>query len=221
TLNAEATAESKGLAGQLWIDQAKMDLEPGNYFLAARVTDPRSGRLQIYRQDVEVEAYVLPTLMMSDLEVAGKIVELSTPEVGKFMRGDVEVVPLPSHTFAPAQAVYLYYEVYNLFRNEVGQTRYKVDYAVRGVSESAGARLLRGIGKLLGVTRDDEGVKISYEHQGASDNESVYIALDLDATEGQKMEISVTVTDLIRTGRPEQVKSVTVMIGDKRSAALR
>lgn len=221
TLNAEATTSDTRLEGLLWVDQAQFSLAPGSYFLAARVTDPSSGRLQIFRQDVEVEAYLSPTLMVSDLEVAGKIVELDKNEVGKFVRGDVEVVPLPSRTFAPEQAVYLYYEVYNLFRDDVGQTRYKVDYAVRGVSEKAGARLLRGIGKLLGITRDDEGVKISYEHQGTSEKESVYIALDLGATGGQRMEISVTVTDLVRAGKPKQIKSVTVVIGDKQSAASR
>ena len=220
TLHTEATAQNEGLDGQLWVDQVQIPVHPGSYFLAARVTDPRSGRLQIFRQDVAVEPYLSANLMVSDLEVAGKIVELATPESGKFIRGDVEVVPLPSRTFAPGQPVYLYYEVYNLLRNDVGQTRYRVDYAVNGVSENAGARLLRGIGKLLGVIRDDEGVKISYEHEGLSEKEAVYVALDLGATEGQRMEISVTVTDLVRMGNPKRVKSVTVVVGDKRAAAL-
>jgi len=150
--------------------------------------------------------------------VAGQIVELTTEEPGKLLHGEWEVVPLPSRTFLPEQAVFLYYEVYNLFRDEVGQTRFQVDYTVRGVTKSAGARLLRGRGKLLGITRDDEGVKVSYEHQGESDQEPVYVALDLGATKGQRMAIAVTVTDLVRAGKPRRTKSVTVVVGDDASA---
>ena len=168
-----------------------------------------------------MEPYTSPILMVSDLVVAGKIEELGASDMGKFVRGDVEVVPLPSRTFVPGQAVYLYYEVYHLFRNEVGQTHFQVDYAVRGVSEKVGARLLRGLGNLLGVLPEGEGVKVSYEHKGISENEPIHVALDLSETETKRLEISVTVQDLLRAGNPKQVKSVTVMIGEDRSAVLR
>ncbi len=220
TLQAEAMV-NKEVGDQLWVDQARFDVAPGRYFLAARVTDPNSGRLQIFRQEVEVEPYVSPILMVSDLVVAGKIEELGASDVGKFVRGDVEVVPLPSHTILPGQTVYLYYEVYHLFRNDVGQTHFQVDYAVQGVSEKVGSRLLRGLGHLLGVTPDGEGVKVSYEHKGISDNEPIHVALDLSETEVKRVKISVTVQDLLRAGKPKQVKSVTVVIGEDRSAVLR
>ena len=70
--------------------------------------------------------------MVSDLVVAGKIATIEARAEGKFIRDELEVLPLPSHTFAPEQPVYLYYEVYNLFRDDTGQTHYRVDYAVRG-----------------------------------------------------------------------------------------
>jgi hypothetical protein len=108
----------------LWVDQVSMQVKPGSYFMAVLVTDPVSGRLQIYRQAVEVESYDKPGLMVSDLIVAGEILELGQESKGKFIRGDLEVLPLPSHTFDPGQPVYLYYEVYNLFRDEDGQTHY-------------------------------------------------------------------------------------------------
>ena len=189
--------------------------------MAALITDPRSGKAQIFKRELEVEAYLAPTLMVSDLEVAGKIVEWGAEKSSEFVRNGVEVVPLPSRTFAPGQAVYLYYEIYNLFRDEVGQTRYQVDYTMRGVSEKVSARLLRGIGKWLGTTRDDGGVKVSYEHQGSRENEVMYVALDLGAVGEQRLEISLKVKDLIRAGKPEQVKSVIVMIGESSIPALR
>lgn len=211
----ETSATQRDVAddpGVLWVDQVTTQVAPGPYFLAVRVTDPASGRLQIYRQLVEVEAYHAPTLMLSDLVVAGKIATLETRAEGKFIRDDLEVVPLPSHVFSPEQPVYLYYEVYNLARDDAGQTHYRVDYAVRG-NKNAGARLLKGIGKLLGVSERREGVLISYEHRGHSETEPVYVALDVAAKPGQKLAIGATVTDLNRTGRPVATKDIWVVIG--------
>lgn len=211
----ETSATQRDVAddpGVLWVDQVTTQVAPGPYFLAVRVTDPASGRLQIYRQLVEVEAYHAPTLMLSDLVVAGRIATLETRAEGKFIRDDLEVVPLPSHVFSPEQPVYLYYEVYNLARDDAGQTHYRVDYAVRG-NKNAGARLLKGIGKLLGVSERREGVLISYEHRGHSETEPVYVALDVAAKPGQKLAIGATVTDLNRTGRPAATKDIWVVIG--------
>ncbi len=213
TLETSATRrEATDNPGVLWVDQVTTQVEPGPYFFAVRVTDPASGRLQIYRQLVEVEAYDARTLMLSDLVVAGKIATLETHAEGKFIRDDLEVVPLPSHTFAPKQPVYLYYEVYNLARDDAGQTHYRVDYTVRG-NKNAGARSLKGIGKLLGVSERREGVQISYEHRGHSETELVYVALDVAAKPGQKLAIGATVTDLNRTGRPATTKDIWVVIG--------
>ena len=198
--------------GVLWVDQVTTQVAPGPYFMAVRVTDPASGRLQIYRQLVEVESYDAPTLMLSDLVVAGDIAALETHTTGKFIRADLEVIPLPSHTFAPKQPVYLYYEVYNLLRDDTGQTHYRVDYAVRG-SKNAGARLLKGIGTLLGISEKREGVQISYEHRGTSETEPVYVALNVAAKPGQKLAIVATVTDLNRPGNPATTKDIWVAIG--------
>ena len=64
-------------------------------------------------------------------------------------------------------------------------------------------------------------MKVSYEHQGSRENEVMYVALDLGAVGEQRLEISLKVKDLIRAGKPEQVKSVIVMIGESSIPALR
>ncbi len=213
SLNTRATQpETVDDPGVLWVDQVTTEVKPGHYLMAVRVSDPASGKLQIHRQLVDVEAYNAPTLMVSDLVVAGKIATIEARTKGKFIRDELEVLPLPSHTFAPEQPVYLYYKVYNLFRDDTGQTHYRVDYAVRG-SKNASARLIEGIGTLLGISEKQEGVQVSYEHRGNTETEPVYIALNVAAKPGQKVTIGVTVTDLIRPGKPTATKDVWVAIG--------
>lgn len=213
SLNTRATQpETVDDPGVLWVDQVTTEVKPGHYLMAVRVSDPASGKLQIHRQLVDAEAYNAPTLMVSDLVVAGKIATIEARTKGKFIRDELEVLPLPSHTFAPEQPVYLYYKVYNLFRDDTGQTHYRVDYAVRG-SKNASARLLKGIGTLLGISEKQEGVQVSYEHRGNTETEPVYVALNVAAKPGQKLTIGVTVTDLIRPGKPTATKDVWVAIG--------
>ena len=216
SLNTRATqSETVDDPGVLWVDQVTTEVNPGHYLMAVRVSDPASGKLQIHRQLVDVEAYNAPTLMVSDLVVAGKIATIEARTKGKFIRDELEVLPLPSHTFAPEQPVYLYYKVYNLFRDDTGQTHYRVDYAVRG-SKNASARLIEGIGTLLGISEKQEGVQVSYEHRGNTETEPVYVALNVAAKPGQKLTIGVTVTDLSRPGKPTATKDVWVAIGSKR-----
>ena len=193
--------------GMLMVDQVRASLPPGQYFLTAQVRDPISRKIQARKMYVTVPSFRDEELALSDLELAGQIVEKGENAGGKFQKGDLQVVPLPSKTFAKARPVYLYYEVYNLTRDAFGQTRYRIEYALTGV-QSAGSRLLRGLGKLLGQTPRADGVQISYEHTGTTTWEPLYIALDVPRDSEEQLEIEVVATDLNRPNQPRVRKRV-------------
>ena len=50
---------------------------------------------------------------------------------GKFNRGGLKVVPLPSLTFRAGQPVHLYYELYGLTAGDDGRVRYHTEYTIR------------------------------------------------------------------------------------------
>ena len=141
---AEAIGE-QAEKGTLMVDQVRAALSPGQYLLAAQVRDPISRKVQVHKTYVTVPSFRGEALALSDLELAGQIVEVGE-QAGKFQKGDLRVVPLPSKTFAKAQPVYLYYEVYNLSQDAFGQTRYRVEYRLKGVQ---GTGLIRGIGTVV------------------------------------------------------------------------
>ena len=200
--------------GMLMVDQVRASLPPGQYFLTAQVRDPISRKIQAHKMYVTVPSFSGDALSLSDLELAGQIVEGEEPTpAGKFQKGNLQVVPLPSKTFAKAQAVYLYYEVYNLTRDAFGQTRYRIEYALTGV-QSAGSRLIRGLGKLLGQTPQADGVQISYEHTGTATWEPLYIALDVPQDSEEHLEIEVVVTDLNAPNQPIVRKRVRFAVGN-------
>ncbi|MDP6037410.1 MAG: hypothetical protein QGG64_02570, partial [Candidatus Latescibacteria bacterium] len=107
----------------------------------------------------------------------------------------------------------LYYEVYHLTRDTFGQTRYQVDYVLRGQDTgSVGARILGGLGKLLGQALSENGLKISYEHTGEEEQEPVYIELDVSSITQPQVDLTVTVTDL--NSRTEVTKSIRFFVVD-------
>ncbi len=206
---AEAISGQAG-KGTLMVDQVRAALSPGQYLLAAQVRDPISRKIQAHKTYVTVQSFRGEALALSDLELAGQIVEVGE-QVGKFQKGDLRVVPLPSKTFAKSQPVYLYYEVYNLSRDAFGQTRYRVEYRLKGVQ---GTGLIRGLGRLLSQAPRADGVQISYEHTGTATSEPLYIALDVPENSKEQLEIEVVVTDLNKPNTPSVSKQARFVLGD-------
>jgi hypothetical protein len=214
SVQAQEVVQGDVSAGTMMVDQVRADLRPGKYLMAIQVRDPVSERIQVHKGYVELEAYGDLDLRLSDLEVAGLVAEREDLEVGKFRKGVLEVIPMPSKTFVKGQTVYLYYELYNLVRDSFGQTKYRVDYTLKGSDPSSIARVLGGVGRLLGRSTQKDGVRVSYEHSGQSDWESIYISLDVSPVEGDELEVEVQVTDLNARGKPSDAKMVRFVLGD-------
>jgi hypothetical protein len=195
----------------MMVDQVRAPLVPGGHFLAVQVRDPVSNKVQLFKGELDIEWFGGKSLALSDLELAGDVTEVLSGD--KFQKGDVRVVPMPSKTFLKGQSVFLYYEVYHLTRDTFGQTRYQVDYVLRGQDAgSVGARILGGIGKLLGQAPSGDGLKISYEHTGKDEREPVYIELDVSSVTHPQVDLMVTVTDL--NSQTEVTKTIQFFVVD-------
>ena len=61
--------------------------------------------------------------------------------------------------------------------------------------KSVGARILGGLGKLIGQSEDAGIVSIQYEHVGTDTDDRAYLELDMSASEPGKQVLRVRVTD--------------------------
>ena len=170
----------------------KLNLPQGAYRLEVKSQDRVRGRMGIYQQQVVVESYGEDELQISDLELAWQVGEEKT--AGKFTKGNLYVVPMPSRTYKKGQSVFVYYEIYNLAKDEFGQTNYKISYTItsRDTPGRAGniSRLFRwGTGKR-------EELAITYEQQGAAAQEVEYVELDLGDQVPGRYSLKVSIIDL-------------------------
>lgn len=177
-------------------EQLRLKIPPGKYELQVQLKDRISGRTGIYRQALKVEDYQPERLLISDIQLASAIRDSGI--AGRFQKGDVWIVPMPTRTYAEAQKIYAYYEIYNLERDAFGQTRYKVHYAVRSsASPDVGVMdvITAGIRAMLKSGRPQ--VSITYEQTGSTPDGREYFEIDLSKTKPGLKVLEVTVHDLV------------------------
>lgn len=186
----EAAGNQAG-EGLMAPDVLKLDLPPGAYRLEVKSQDRLRGRMGIYQQQVEVETYGEDRLQVSDLELAWRVGNEAAG--GKFAKGQLTVVPMPSRTYRKGQSVFVYYEIYNLDRDAFGQTNYNVSYTITS-GDSHGRK--GNISRLFrwGSGRREE-LAVAYEQVGASAQEEEYVELALDELVPGRYALKVSIDD--------------------------
>jgi hypothetical protein len=172
-------------------DVVRLEVPPGVYRLEVKARDRMTGRLGIYRQQVVVESYHREGLRVSDLELAYSVGEAAA-KPGKFGKHGLNVVPMPSRTYGSGQNVFVYYEIYNLKKDDFGQTQYRVEYTMGPKSGGVLSRLAQ---TLRGRSNKGE-VAVGYEQLGFQDSEVAYTELELGEARSGRHYLTVEVTDL-------------------------
>ena len=95
----------------------RVSAPPGRYRMSVQVVDTGTGRSQVYEQHVVLPSFARGYLRLSGIQLAASI----QPALDdRFRKGDIQVVPNPTRTYERGQSVFIYYEVYNLKRDEFG-----------------------------------------------------------------------------------------------------
>ncbi|MCY3680758.1 MAG: tetratricopeptide repeat protein [Gemmatimonadetes bacterium] len=175
-------------------DVIALDVKPGSYYLAVQAIEERSGRTQVYGMPLRVPSYRHGKLWLSDIEMAASIEQ--TTGKGHFVKQNLEVIPLATRHYTQRHLIYLYYEIYGLSQDAFGQTDYQISYRLKPRSgQSFGAKVLGGLGKLVGIDQNEEQIAISYDQTGDADNVVNYLALDLSGSEPGEYVIEVAAMD--------------------------
>lgn len=184
----------QGQLDGLFVDIADLPAEAGTYQLGVKLVDQLSGKWNLYQQEIEIPSFA-DSLAISDIELAWVVSE--TPRAKKFKKGNVWVVPEPTRKF-DTRDVYLYYEIYNLTRDEFGQVNYRVDYTIReNVQNGSGVvGVLAGSLKRFFQARQEPEYRVGYERSGSLSDEPVYFELETEKLKPGLKEVLVSITDL-------------------------
>jgi len=173
----------------------KTYIPPGKYQLQVQLKDLISGRIGLYRQELEVRDYALETLQVSDILLASAIEDSGAV---KFKKQDIWILPMPTRSYSDEQNVHAYFEIYNLKKDSFGQTRYKAEYQVRSSNAPAvgvfGA-VATGFRSLFKSKKPQ--VSVTYEQVGRESFEHEYVEVDLRKAKPGINALEIVITDLI------------------------
>ncbi|MFC1559293.1 hypothetical protein ACFL39_01750 [Gemmatimonadota bacterium] len=175
-----------------------VDLDPGEYILTTLLIDPESGKRASARENVSLPDYSGNRLMISDILPAAEIREVEPGRTGRFIRDGLEVLPLPGRIMQTDQPLFVYFEGYNLQRDGVGSTQYRIEYTVSESTSDDGAlkKLYQGLGDLVGIRRREAALSSEYTRSDIRIDLSNYLEIDMSALPHGVYDLAVTITDM-------------------------
>ena len=168
------------------VDITRQDVPAGMYHLTLTITDAMTARQGVLALDVAIDDYSEKRLHISDLMLVKSLSD--TLRNMRFRRGNWQVVPNPRRTVRAPSPLAFYCEVYNLSKDEFGQTRYRVTTAVK----AAETEQRRAPGAV-----DQPEVALSYTQVGSSDWERLPLEVQLKHAQAGQNRLFVIIEDLV------------------------
>ncbi len=107
--------------------QIVLALEPGYYRIGIEARDRTSKRRSAFRTNVELAPYAASP-SVSDIQFASAIRETEANQ--DFVKGNLQVVPHPSHAYRKPFPLWMYFEIYGLDLDPEGLAFYRVEYRI-------------------------------------------------------------------------------------------
>jgi hypothetical protein len=190
--------QDDGEATWYLVDLFRVRIRPGTYHYALRVDDLQGEGVGVRKGTLRVPRYSATGLALSDLVLSAGIIE--SGQVNRFQRYGRTILPLPPRRFRHDQPLYMYFETYNLQRDNTDQLAFRVDYTVRAdrLDRSAVERFFGGLKGLVGIREEPTAVTLSFERTIPHPGRGVWpehLSFDTSALPPGDYTLEVEVTD--------------------------
>jgi len=118
----------KSTQENIFIHRVHVDLEPGTYHSVFYANRPSTKKWGGDNFEIVVPTIDFNAFGISDLELAFNILDADGESV--FRNGKFEVIPNPSKIVNKSDPVHLYFETYNLKKDETGETSFTIEYTI-------------------------------------------------------------------------------------------
>jgi GWxTD domain-containing protein len=184
-LPSSATTDSGG-----FVSQANFLLPPAQYHLSFRIENQDEEQVGSLAYDLDVNPFPEKSLSLSDLQLSSLIREAEAPH--RFVKNGYFVTPLPSLTIDKTKPLFVYFEIYHLALNNLGETNYQIDYRVYAPEGKKGF-----FKKLFGGNGKKHSITLSASRQGNSPTQVEHVELDLGKLDSNNLELEIVVTDVV------------------------
>ncbi|NIR48226.1 GWxTD domain-containing protein [candidate division KSB1 bacterium] len=180
------------------------NLESNTYQMSLFARAEEMPKIGGWNVKIPIPRFDSPELSLSDLELAYEITEQTGHPV--FAKRNMTVIPNPSKTFNFDQPVYLYYEIYNLMQDEVGDTAFELEHTMTQIEKKEGF-----LKKLFGSGEDrKKSLSITAQREGHESTSIENTAFDVSNLEPGIYELTVRVRDSNSGTVVEKSSEVTI-----------
>ena len=174
------------------MDRVDLQAQPGHYELAVQAWRRKSDLLEVYRLPIDLPDYSRDQLMLSDLQLSQGIFEAGPDADSTFVRSSWQILPVPSRVFYAHDPIFVYFEIYNLSRDDFGATRYEVSYRVE--AKDIGGAIISFLPRFK--KKDGQAIEVRYEQTGTETTVSDYVEMDMDVAKPGRYTLRASIKDL-------------------------
>ena len=196
-------------SGILFINAEKLISRADSGNLAFEIMRVADKGVSSYHGKFKLRSFNSSSLDMSDIVLAS-IVDRDKKIAGRINRSDYSILPNPTGIFSEDQNLYIYYEVYNLEKDERGLTDFQQTIILqkKGEEDFSIGKLAGSVLKFIGIKGDEQRLGLTSKYQTKEKDSKIYLQLDMNGYEPGNYILSVRIKDNISGRETEQISNL-------------
>ncbi|MFC1726715.1 GWxTD domain-containing protein [candidate division KSB1 bacterium] len=201
--------ESKFRSGQsllesVSIEQKNIYLEIGKFELFLQMLEKNSNAGSILKTEINAKDFNADSLMLSDVQFSGNIRDSRPGD--KYVKNGLNIFPYPFSEISKTRPLHIYYEIYNLTKNNRDKTSYEITYDIKILKRNES--LLK---KIFGGADLKESISFSIKRDGTERDTFETTAFDLSKLKFGEYLLTLTAKDL-NSGRSTSISDKFIII---------
>jgi|GEM_PF-2080476 len=181
-------------SSEAFVAATTYSLPPSKYYFLLDVNNPKGNQRGLKDFTVGLGPYPKDVLHLSTAIFATQVVPASDSVVNRqpLRRHNLAISPYPFTNIKRNARLFVYFEIYDLQRDETGETFYEVEYEVNAPEKKGLSSLLASLNP-FGKSRGS--ISVIDTRRGKAGMEPTYLQLDFSQLRGGKYDLILRVTD--------------------------
>lgn len=193
---------------QILLDINRVNLIPGNYQFGIEYFSEENNNEGFFQKDIRIKNFDINSLQISDILLAYSIASEETEQ--KFSRGEFNLIPMPSPVLSNNRQLGVYFEIYNLHKDDYGDISYEFTYDI--IKEQEKRSIFKNIlSKIKGEYKTPMNISSYYIRESESRDEGNLLFLDISTLTAGRYIIKVKIKDLTNNNTAETSKSFFIV----------
>lgn len=196
-------------SGAFITNSIEMKTRPGSGNMSFEIMRNYDKGVAAYHGHLTIRNFNSTELQLSDIILASDIENGKTIK-GRIQRNNYFILPNPAGIFNGDNNFYIYYEIYNLVKNENGLTDFSQDIILQERDdEGVLGKIFSPVLKIIGIDNSKKLISLSSNYQTKDKDSQLYLQLDMNGYEPGEYVLTIKIKDNITGKESEQSTELT------------